>query len=98
MIDLDNSYEMSKIISVQTSNQEVTQVIVSPNPGKNGIFNVFIPTELNSNSNNIEVYNQNMQLILGQDKTITRVDLSNYANGIYMLKVGSSITKLIKID
>jgi hypothetical protein len=98
MVDLDNSYEMSKIISVQTSNQEVTQVIVSPNPGKNGIFNVFIPTELNSNSNNIEVYNQNMQLILGQDNTDTRVDLSNFANGIYILKVGSSTTKLVKLD
>jgi hypothetical protein len=98
MVDVDNTYEMSKIISIQTSNQDLSQVMVSPNPGKNGIFNVFIPTNLITNSGIIEVYNQNMQFILGQTNSNTRVDLSNFANGIYILKVGGSITKLLKLD
>ncbi len=100
MVDLDESYKMSDIVSVQVVNKDLFQVMATPNPSENGIFNLFIPLELAKENKNIAVYSQNMQLILDQkiNNGTAKLDLSNHANGIYFLKVGSTVTKLVKTN
>lgn len=71
---------------------------VSPNPSSNGIFNVQLADDNNVTAN-IQVFNANgsliSQYILNNEKSAT-LNLSNEANGLYLIKLVSEDFQLTK--
>lgn len=90
--------------NAETSMETATEVVIYPNPGK-GLFTVSLPYQKRSSEFRLAIYDimgsQIRNLIVHSD---TKVDLSDLADGIYLLKVftshGQEIyrSKLIKQD
>ncbi len=100
-VDIDGSFNHSKIITVKRD-ENSTGVVVYPNPS-NGIYQI----DFRNGSNNyiqIEVLDMQGNLIEKQkhtNKNNANIDLSKYANGVYILKVISNnkqeIVRLVKL-
>lgn len=76
--------------NAETSMETATEVVIYPNPGK-GLFTVSLPYQKRSNEFRLAIYDimgsQIRNLIVHSD---TKVDLSDLADGIYLLKVFTS--------
>lgn len=86
------------------SNGEFTTdhtVVIAPNPAKNNI-NVNVNNNINNKIKSIELYDVKGRVLMTQmvNNSQTSLDISNYVNGVYFVKVstdtGVSIEKIIK--
>ena len=66
---------------------ETTKIVIHPNPSKNGVFTLTEPMPW-------EVFSfSGAKLLKGEG---AKIDLSRFANGVYILKSGNASTKLVK--
>ena len=94
-LDIDGKFTYSKTIALSTEKDGDTKLEVFPNPSSDGRFAVksgVIPEGL-------QVINVQGQLIIQKNTPLSKegqIDLSEQPSGIYWLKNGNQVTKVIK--
>ncbi|HEY9084184.1 MAG TPA: SBBP repeat-containing protein [Vicingaceae bacterium] len=87
-------FEGGNTVSVKENVQKIKTINIYPNPNK-GVFTIEM---LNNQQHNFEITDLTGKLVYqGKiNKTHTAVDLSEYENGVYLLKIDEDVVKLIK--
>jgi trimeric autotransporter adhesin len=85
-------YAVADVSGIQKQNKDNSDFVVYPNPSKN-IFNV-----KGINEAEIFVYNLLGEELLSSivENNETQIDLGSYRSGIYILRVGPAVKKIIK--
>ncbi|HOG20547.1 MAG TPA: T9SS type A sorting domain-containing protein, partial [Salinivirgaceae bacterium] len=96
-VDFNGLYSYSKVVSV-TSDREngpLESIIVYPNP-TTGLVNIIVPG--GDENIHISLYNYNGALLLEyrHDPSNTIIDLSQYASGLYMLKISNGEKHIVQ--
>ena len=101
-VDLDGSYNYSKIISIKPDENNGSSIVISPNPSQ-GLYQIDFGNGANGFIQ-LEVVDMQGNLIEKQNlsnKNSTSIDLSKYASGVYILKVIANnkqeIARLVKL-
>lgn len=88
--DVDGRFELSKVITVSTSGSGILQV--GPNPVQNELFITINPE---ARMDQLKLVDINGRTVLQQtiSGTSVKLNLQQQPNGIYLLKITSSVTK-----
>ena len=74
-------------MTLSVADFETSKIVIHPNPSKNGVFTLTEPMPW-------EVFSfSGAKLLKGEG---AKIDLSRFANGVYILKSGNASTKLVK--
>ncbi|MCF2446764.1 right-handed parallel beta-helix repeat-containing protein [Dyadobacter sp. CY345] len=99
MIDLDNTFEYSKIIAVNVNAEKLDKVVVFPNPATNSII---VRHESSADANGlIQIISSGGNFIskcsVLQNTTETKVDVSSLAKGSYVIVFERSGVKTSRV-
>lgn len=88
--DVDGRFELSKVIAVNTSDSGILQV--APNPVQNELLITISPED---RMDQLKLIDINGRTVLQQtvSGTAVKMNLLHQPNGIYLLKISSSVTK-----
>ncbi|MEM9849455.1 MAG: T9SS type A sorting domain-containing protein, partial [Bacteroidota bacterium] len=90
-VDFDGSFEYSDIVAVKFDRNSKDELSVFPNPSSNTIVNV-----LTNQTGTVQVFNVAGQLVLEiTELDRSTIDISQLNAGIYFVKVGRLMTKLV---
>jgi hypothetical protein len=103
MIDLDYSYEYSRIISIENNNSKPENCVVYPNPASTELFiKLSVPGETEANVKIIdvlgrEIFNQKIDLTQNIDNTY--INTTTFVSGTYFVTItsGDNFIKTNKI-
>ena len=85
-------YPVSEPTIISVGNYEMTRVYAYPNPCTGTLYIV------NENAERIELYDMNGKLleVVNSGDTQTTLNMHSYASGLYLLKVGNNVQKILK--
>lgn len=92
---IDNIEIQGSVSSVPDANVPANQISIFPNPSSNGLFNIYLTSEVNISQLSVAAYNVSgsqvyLQQYEGFDRQQINLDLSHLPSGIYFIKVKTS--------
>lgn len=85
-------YPVSEPSTIGVGSHETSRVYAYPNPCSGTLYIV------NENAERIELYDMNGKLleVVNSGDTQTILNMHSYASGLYLLKVGNNVQKILK--